>query len=199
MVLVNNPGRWGSRSWPRRPARSHGWTPADLVFPCFLFIVGVAVPLALGRRLESGDSKGRLALHIVRRAAIIFALGLLLHAVPTFDPATIRIPGVLQRIAVCYLISALLFLIVGWRTEAVLVAALLLGYWGALTHIPAPGFSAGDLGPEGNLAAWLDRSVFGAHIWRVSQVYDPEGILSTAGALATTLMGRSEERRGGNG
>ncbi len=189
MVLVNNPGSWASVWWPLRHATWHGWTPTDLIFPFFLFIVGVAVPLALGRRLEVGDSKGRLALRIIRRAAIIFALGFVLHAVPSFDLATIRIPGVLQRIAVCYLVTALLFLVVGWKTEAVLAAALLLGYWGALTHVAAPGFQAGDLGPEGNLAAWLDRSILGQHIWRVSKIYDPEGILSTAGAIATTLMG----------
>lgn len=189
MILVNNPGNWGAVWGPLRHATWHGWTPTDLIFPFFLFIVGVAVPPALGRRLEAGEPRARLALRILRRAAIIFALGLLLHAVPSFDPATIRIPGVLQRIAVCYLVAALAFLVGGWRTEAALSAALLLGYWGALTQVPVPGFGAGDLGPEGNVAAWLDRLVLGPHIWRAGRVYDPEGILSTVPAIATTLSG----------
>src|SRR6185436_1863283 len=131
MVLVNNPGTWEYVYWPLKHAEWHGWTPTDLVFPFFLFIVGVAIPLGLGRRLEEGASRGGLALRILRRSAIIFALGLFLHAVPSFDPATIRIPGVLQRIAVCYLAAALLFLVSGWRAEVVVAAAAVLAYWAA--------------------------------------------------------------------
>src|SRR5206468_1557825 len=97
--------------------------------------------------------------------------------------------GVLQRIAVCYLVAALLFLTTGWRTQAIVTAALLLGYWGAMTLVPVPGYGRGNLGPEGNLAAWLDRAVLGPHIWRAARVYDPEGILSTVPAVATTLLG----------
>jgi predicted acyltransferase len=189
MVLVNNPGTWGAVYAPLRHADWHGWTPTDLIFPFFLFIVGVAVPFAIGRRLAEGEQRGRIVLRIVRRSAVIFALGLLLHAVSNPDPATIRIPGVLQRIAVCYLIAALLFVTTGWRTQAGLAAAALLAYWAALTLIPVPGFGAGELGKEGNLAAWLDRSLLGAHLWRVGRVYDPEGILSTVPAIATTLLG----------
>jgi predicted acyltransferase len=189
MVLVNNPGSWRHVYGPLRHADWHGWTPTDLVFPFFLFIVGAAIPLGLGRRLEEGASRGDLALRILRRSAIIFVLGLLLHAVPSFDLATIRIPGVLQRIAVCYLAAALLFLVSGWRTEAVLAAAAILGYWAALELVSAPGVGAGDLGKEGNLAAWVDRVVLGPHMWRVGRVYDPEGILSTVPAIATTLVG----------
>src|SRR2546421_10573878 len=166
MVLVNNPGTWAAVYAPLKHADWHGLTPADVIFPFFLFIVGVAIAL-------SRPSPGR----AVRRAAIIGALGLVLNGLPAFDWTTIRIPGVLQRIAVCYLVAALLFLTTGWRTQAIVTAALLLGYWGAMTLVPVPGHGRGDLAPEGNLAAWLDRTVLGPHIWRAARVYDPEGIL----------------------
>src|SRR5262245_54572649 len=148
MVLVNNPGTWGAIYGPLRHADWHGWTPTDLIFPFFLFIVGVAIPLALGRRLEADPRPGRLVPRILRRSAIIFALGLVLHAVSNPDFATIRIPGVLQRIAVCYLVAALLFAFTEWRAQAVVAAATLVGYWALLTLVPVPGFGAGDLGKE---------------------------------------------------
>src|SRR5262249_27741866 len=137
----------------------------------------------------AGEPRGRLLARIARRAALIFLLGLILHAVSNPDPATIRIPGVLQRIAVCYLVAALLFVTTGWRAQAALVGVALLAYWAALTLVPVPGFGAGDLGKEGNLAAWLDRALLGRHIWRIGRVYDPEGILSTVPAIATTMLG----------
>jgi predicted acyltransferase len=189
MVLVNNPGTWRAIYPPLRHADWHGLTPTDLIFPFFLFIVGVAIPLALGRRREDGQERGALVLRIVRRSAVIFALGLLLNTWPNLDPATIRIPGVLQRIAACYLVAALLFLATGARARIAISIAALLGYWGALTLVPVPGFGAGDLGKEGNLAAWIDREVLGPHIWRLGRVYDPEGILSTIPAVVTTLLG----------
>ena len=189
MVLVNNPGTWGTIYAPLRHADWHGWTPTDLIFPFFLFIVGVAIPLALGRRLETDPRPGRLVPRILRRSAIIFALGLVLHAVSNPDLATIRIPGVLQRIAVCYLVAALLFAFTEWRAQAAVAAATLFGYWALLTLVPVPGFGVGDLGKEGNLAAWIDRALLGPHIWRLGRVYDPEGILSTLPAIATTLFG----------
>jgi predicted acyltransferase len=178
MVLVNNPGTWRAIYAPLRHAEWHGLTPTDVIFPCFVFIVGVAIPL-------SRPTPGR----VLRRAAIIFALGIVLNGAPYFDWATIRIPGVLQRIAVCYLVAALLFLGTRWRAQAVVTAALLLGYWAALTLVPVPGYGRGDLGPEGNLAAWLDRAVLGPHLWKAARVYDPEGILSTVPAIATALLG----------
>jgi predicted acyltransferase len=192
MVLVNNPGTWRAVYPPLRHAEWHGWTPTDMIFPFFLFVVGVSIPLALGPRLERG-TRG-LPLRVLRRAAAIFALGLLLHAAPFFALATLRIPGVLQRIAVCYLLAALLVLATGgargWRGQAVVAAALLLGYWLLMTQVPAPGQVAGDLSPAGNLAGYVDRLVLGTrHIWSVSKLYDPEGILSTLPATATTLAG----------
>jgi predicted acyltransferase len=189
MVLVNNPGTWRAVYPPLRHAEWHGWTPTDLVFPFFLFIVGVAIPLALGRRLSEGQTRSGVVAKILRRSAIICGLGLLLHAVPNFDLATLRIPGVLQRIALCYLVVALIFLWTGWRVQLGLTITLLLGYWAAMTLVPVPGFGAGRLDPEGNLAAYIDRALFGPHVWRAARVYDPEGLLSTVPAIATTLAG----------
>src|SRR6266571_4241002 len=142
MVLINNPGTWRAMYGPLRHADWHGWTPTDLIFPFFLFIVGVAIPLGLGRRLADGAARGPIVTRIVRRAVVIFALGLILHAVSNVDLATIRIPGVLQRIAACYLVAALLFVTTGWRLQAGVATVALVGYWAALTLVPVPGFGA---------------------------------------------------------
>jgi predicted acyltransferase len=187
MILVNNPGSWSHIYWPLRHAEWHGWTPTDLVFPFFLFIVGVSITLALSRRAEAGGPRRDLYLKILRRSAIIFALGLVLAGFPGYDLSTIRIPGVLQRIAVCYLVASVIFLHTRWLTQAVVAAALLLLYWPLMALTPAPGFAAGDLSMEGNLAAYIDRAVLGRHTWK--PLYDPEGILSTIPAVATTLGG----------
>ncbi|HEX5707738.1 MAG TPA: heparan-alpha-glucosaminide N-acetyltransferase domain-containing protein, partial [Pyrinomonadaceae bacterium] len=187
MILVNNPGTWSAIHPPLAHAEWHGWTPTDLVFPFFLFIVGVSITLALSRRAERGGPRRDLYLKILRRAAVIFALGLLLAGFPNYDLSTIRIPGVLQRIAVCYLVASVIFLNTRWRAQAVIAASLLLVYWAMMVLIPVPGYGAGDLGMEGNLAAYVDRAVLGAHTWK--PVYDPEGILSTIPAIATTLGG----------
>jgi predicted acyltransferase len=192
MVLVNNPGTWRAVYRPLQHAEWHGWTPTDMVFPFFLFVVGVSIPLALGPALEGGA--GGLSARVLRRAAVIFALGLLLHALPFFPLATLRVPGVLQRIAVCYLLAALLVVATrgarGWRVQAVTAGVLLMGYWLLMTNVAAPGQVAGDLSPDGNLAGYVDRLVLGSrHIWQATRVYDPEGILSTLPATATTLLG----------
>jgi predicted acyltransferase len=187
MILVNNPGTWSAVYPPLQHAAWDGWTPTDLIFPFFLFIVGVSIPLALGRRVESGGSKRDLYLKIIRRTVIIFALGLFLYGFPYFDLSTLRIPGVLQRIAVCYLIASIIFLKASLRTQAVIAAALLLAYWLVMAVVPAPGFAAGDLSKEGNLAAYIDRVLLGGHLW--TPIYDPEGILSTVPAIVTALAG----------
>jgi predicted acyltransferase len=189
MVLVNNPGSWATIYWPLAHAEWHGWTPTDLIFPFFLFIVGVAIPLALGRRLESGASKRDLYLKVIRRTLIIFALGLFLNGFPYFRLASVRIPGVLQRIAICYLFAAIIFLKAKLRTQVVIALALLVIYWILMTKIAAPGFGAGDLSKEGSLASFIDRALLGRHIWVQGKVYDPEGLLSTIPAVATTLIG----------
>src|SRR5215208_85894 len=170
MILVNNPGSWSAIYSPLEHAEWHGWTPTDLVFPFFLFIVGVSITLALSRRAETAGSKRDLYWKIVRRSLIIFGLGLFLAGFPSFPLATIRIPGVLARIAVCYLCASVIFLNTDWRRQVYIVAGLLDS-------------------KEGNLAAYVDRAVFGRHIWSQGKVYDPEGLLSTLPAVATTLAG----------
>ena len=187
MILVNNPGSWENIYSPLEHAAWHGLTPTDLVFPFFLFIVGVSITLALGRRAQSTENKRDLYVKIIRRTLIIFALGLILGGFPHYDLNTIRIPGVLQRIAVCYLVASVIFLNTRWRTQAIIAAALLVIYCVIMNYFPVPGFGAGNLEMEGNLAAYLDRQVLGGHKWK--PLYDPEGILSTIPAIATTLCG----------
>ena len=189
MVMVNNPGSWSTIYWPLAHAEWHGWTPTDLVFPFFLFIVGVAIPIALGKRVDAGGSKRDLYWKIVRRTLIIFALGIFLAGFPYFNLSTIRIPGVLQRIAVCYLFASIIFLNTKVRTQIIIAIGLSILYWVLMTKLPAPGFAAGDLSKEGSLASYIDRTIFGPHIWRQGKVFDPEGLLSTIPAIATTLMG----------
>jgi predicted acyltransferase len=188
MILVNNPGSWEHVHGPLRHAEWDGFTPTDLVFPSFLFIAGVAIPLALEKRIDRGESTSRLVRKIVWRSALIFALGLLLNAFPFDRPLeTLRIPGVLQRIAVCHLLAALIALKANVRGLVLTTLGLLLGYWAVMTLVPVPGLGAGDLSRPGNLAAWLDRLLLPGHLYKSD--YDPEGILSTLPALATTLMG----------
>ena len=189
MVLVNNPGSWAHIYWPLEHAEWNGWTPTDLIFPFFLFIVGVAIPLAFGKRIERGDSTRALLFKVLYRSAIIFLLGEFLAGFPYFHFSTIRIPGVLQRIAVCYFFASLIFLKTRPRTQAIIGIALLIVYWRVMKHFPAPGYYAGDWSKEGSLASYIDRRIFGPHIWKQGIVYDPEGLLSTMGALATTLFG----------
>lgn len=192
MILVNNAGDWSATYAPLLHAAWHGWTPTDLVFPFFLFILGVAIPLALGGRDVAAPDRTRLHRKILRRAAILFALGLLLTWFPFFTVnwARARIPGVLQRIALVYLAAALTSLHLRPRGRAVLGAGLLGGYWAAMKLVPVPGFGAGDLSPQGNLAFWLDHAILGAHTWRYSPgPGDPEGILSTLPAIVSALAG----------
>ena len=199
MILVNNPGDPGTTYWPLQHARWHGWTPTDLVFPFFLFIVGVAIVLALRRRMDAGAPMRPLHLKILRRSLILFGLGLFLAGFPfgLFGSRSLaellavwRIPGVLQRIAVCYLVVSLLVLHCRVRTLKLVTVALLVGYWALMTLVPVPGQGDPNIDdPGGHLSAWLDRAVFGDHVWEYAKVYDPEGLLSTLPALATTLFG----------
>ena len=189
MVLVNNPGSWDHIYWPLAHANWHGWTPTDLIFPFFLFIVGVSITLALAPRLENEKDKRSLYLKIIKRAAIIFALGLFLAGFPYFNLGTIRIAGVLQRIAVCYLVASIIFLKTDLRKQLIIAATLVVIYWLVMTLIPTPGSMLGDFSREGSIACFIDRKVLGNHIWSQGKIYDPEGLLSTLPAIATTLMG----------
>src|SRR5690349_17573745 len=196
MILVNNPGSWEHIYWPLEHAVWSGWTPTDLVFPFFLFIVGVSIALALGGRLERGGVTRDLYLKILKRTLIIFAIGVILNAIGLFfdresgfDIAYLRIPGVLQRIAICYFFASIIFLNTKWRTQIIIILALLVGYCLLVNFVPAPGYAAGDLTKEGSLPSYVDRVVFGTHVWRQAKVYDPEGLLSTIPAIATALFG----------
>jgi predicted acyltransferase len=201
MILVNNPGSWSRVYWPLEHAPWHGWTPTDLIFPFFLFIVGVAMTFSFASRAERGVTRASLAGHVLRRSAIIFALGLFLNGFPYFRLATLRIPGVLQRIAVCYLFAGLIVLAAGRRRGGAerrerasapvlwVVVLLLVGYWALMSFAPVPGYGVGRLDPDGNLAAYLDRRFMSGHLWSQSRTWDPEGILSTLPAIATTLIG----------
>ena len=189
MILVNNPGSWSHVYRPLRHAEWHGWTFADLVFPFFLFIVGVSVAVSFGRRLEAGEDGRSLYLKIIRRALILFALGLLLNGFPYYDLSTLRIPGVLQRIAICYLASSVIFLNSKWKGQLAWAVGLLFLYWGAMEWVPVPGGNVGLYEKGSNLASWIDSRLLAGHMWTVTRTWDPEGILSTLPAISTTLFG----------
>jgi len=198
MLLVNNPGTWSAIYPPLRHATWHGWTPTDLIFPFFLFIVGITTHLSLAARRARGDDDRTLVRQVLRRGGLIILFGLLLSGFPFipkygFDFSTMRIPGVLQRIGVAYIAAALLTLRTSAKTQLAIVSALLLGYWAVMTLVPVPGTGAvGAVAlatPDGSLAAWLDRTLLGNHLWRVSKTWDPEGILSTLPAIATAMLG----------
>ncbi len=187
MILVNNPGTRRHVYAPLEHATWNGCTPTDLVFPFFLFIVGVAMTFSLGRRRSSGHAKRRLFRKVVWRTLIIFALGILLNGFPFFNWSTLRIPGVLQRIAVCYFFAALVMLAMDTRGQAATAVALLAGYWVMMKFVSIGGHAAGGLGPGHNLAAYIDNALLHGHL--LHQRWDPEGILSTIPAIATTLSG----------
>ena len=180
MILVNNAGDWSKTFAPLLHAPWHGWTVTDLIFPFFLFIVGVAIPFGL----NAGEPAG-LHAKILRRTAILFGLGLFLNWFPFYTVAweRARVPGVLQRIAIVYLVAALSYLHLGRRARTALSVVLMGGYWIAMRL-------GGDLTPEGNLAFRLDHAVLGAHTWRYAPgPGDPEGILSTVPAIVSALAG----------
>lgn len=187
MILVNNPGSWQHVYPPLRHAEWHGWTPTDLVFPFFLFIVGVSVSFSFSRRLEQSSGKHGLYSKIFRRTLILFALGLCLSLIPRFDFAALRIPGVLQRIAICYCVSGLLFLKTGTRGRAAITVFLLALYWLVMKLVPVPGYGPGILEYEGNLSAFIDSKLLAGHLYKPG--FDPEGILSTVPAISTALLG----------
>ncbi len=191
MILVNNNGS-NAAYWPLQHARWNGWTPTDLIFPFFLFIVGVSLVFSFRSRLKRGDSRRALVLHSLKRSAILFALGLFINAFPYFHVATWRIPGVLQRIAVAYLAAALLTLYFGTRARIACIGGLLLGYWILMRFVPVlghgiPGSDIPLLHPDWNLAAYLDRKLMFGHLYEGTR--DPEGVLSTLPAIATALIG----------
>jgi len=248
MVLVNNPGTWSAIYGPLKHAEWHGITPTDYIFPFFLFIVGVAVPMSLGKKVEAGIDRS-VYTKIFSRSAAIFLSGLAMSAIPFFvinetaipwplkwtavasiiaalyflylrnfklafaligiwaavviaalavgwevtpyNVGTMRIPGVLQRIAICYLVVALIYLHTNWKQQAAIGVGLLLFYWLVMTKLPVPGCDITTIDDKAcNMAAFLDRVILTVdHIWRAGKVFDPEGILSTLPAIATTISG----------
>lgn len=188
MILVNNAGDWAHVYWPLEHAEWNGWTPTDLIFPFFLFIVGVSMVMSFDSRQARGASKRELLLHSLKRSTIIFGLGLFLYAYPRFDFHTLRIMGVLQRIAVVYLVSSAIILFVGRFARFIIAAVLLLGYFVLMMLVPVPGHGAGVLTLDGNLAGFLDRTLLYNHLY-IAHRFDPEGLLSTIPAIVTCLIG----------
>ena len=186
MIIVNTPGN--NEAYRQLDhAEWNGCTMTDLVFPFFLFIVGVSLVFSLSKRLARDGGKG-LAPQIFKRTLILYAFGMLLNAIPNYHPSTIRILGVLQRIALCYCLASFIFIKTTLRTQIIIAVGALAGYWLMLTQIPVPGYGAGILTKEASFASWLDRLVLGLHTYR-GGVYDPEGILGTLPSLVTTLLG----------
>ena len=196
MLLVNNPGSWAAIYPPLAHAAWHGWTPTDLIFPFFLFIVGVTTHLSAEARRARGDDEGAILRQVLTRGALIILFGWLLAAFPLW-PLTriteIRIPGVLPRIGLAYIGAALLTRRGSLQGQVITLVALLYGYWFAMTLLPVPG--QGGIGanliddPSRSLAAWLDRLLLDGHLWRSSRSWDPEGILSTVPAIGTAMLG----------
>lgn len=217
MLIVNDPGDPAAVFPTLQHSTWHGCTFADLVFPGFLFLLGVTTHLSLTRRAGAENERGVLPA-IWKRAAILFGIGLCLNAYPFFEKhlvagpdwlpvalqhvvarlASMRITGVLQRIGLVYLVTALLARRLSMRGVVVVVVALLLGYWAALTLVPVPGLGSAPtlVDPAGTLPAWLDRTLLdweswglGWHLWDRQVPYDPEGLLSTVPAIGTALLG----------
>ncbi len=188
MVLVNDAG--GSQSYaPLEHSAWNGWTLTDTIFPSFLWIVGVAITLSLGKRLQLGDRPAQLIPKILRRSLILYVLGLLVYAFPHFSFSHQRLLGVLQRIAICYCFSSLIYLYTGARGQLAWLIGLFAAYWLAMTLIPVPGFGVGRLDRAGNFAHYIDRIVLNTHNYAYTKTWDPEGIVSTLPAIGTTLLG----------
>ena len=192
MILVNDAGDEPSSYWPLKHADWNGWTPTDLIFPFFLFMVGVATVFSIASRLKRGETRQQLLRHAVWRGFLLFAIGVALHGLPWPNFATIRIYGVLQRIAICYTISAIIALFVGKRGQWAIVFGCLAGYWIIMRYVPVPGFGVPThdvpiLDPDRNIVAWLDRKLLAGHLYEGTR--DPEGLISTIPSIATNVLG----------
>jgi predicted acyltransferase len=194
MILVNNNGNEAAAYWPLKHAAWNGFTPTDLVFPTFLFLVGITTVFSIASRLAKGTTRQSLFVHVIRRSVILYLLGLVVNSFPYFHLHTMRFYGVLPRIAICYFVVASLYLISpSWRSKVTLAIAALIGYWILMRFVPVPGYGIPGrdillLDHDANLAAWLDRQIFSAsHLYERTR--DPEGLLSTIPAFATALLG----------
>ncbi len=190
MIVVNSTGDSENAYAPLRHADWHGWTFADTVFPSFLFIVGVSIVLSFARMQEKSMSDKAFVVRVLRRTIVLFALGLFINSFPNFDLSTLRIPGVLQRIALCYFFVSVIVLKSGLRARILWLIGLLASYWLMMRFIHVPEIGAGILEPGKNFAAWVDSHLLGGYMWSYYDgQWDPEGIVSTIPAIATTLFG----------
>jgi predicted acyltransferase len=207
MMLVNNPGTWDHVHEPLEHAAWNGWTFTDTIFPFFLWIVGVAIPFSLGRKVEEGADHSKLVLGILRRSLILIAIGFALNSFTYFlsmflSPKHegvsfwlnqlvehVRYSGVLQRIGVCYLIASLIFINTKIRGQMIWTGLLLTFYAVLMKCVPVPGYGAGVMEVHGNFSEFFDMMVFNGHVFKGSTTYDPEGLVSTIPAIASTLFG----------
>lgn len=186
MILVNDPGSWSYVYAPLLHAPWHGCTPTDLIFPFFLFMVGMAVSLGSSK---SGEARLQITKKILKRSLYLFLIGLFLNGFPYFELSTFRIPGVLQRIAIVFMVIALMHHYVSKKTQVWVGVGLLIFYWAVMSFVPVPGIGPANLEPDTNFAAWFDRLFLSGHMWSLSKTWDPEGLLSTLPAIGTGLMG----------
>jgi predicted acyltransferase len=193
MILVNDAGNEEASYWPLQHSAWNGWTPTDLVFPFFLFIVGVALAYSFRSRIDRGESRLDLLKHVLWRGFLILAIGVFLNGFPNrYHIHTLRFYGVLQRIAICYVITSILELWTGWRAQVTVIVGCLVGYWILMRYVTVPGFGVPThdmplLDPDRNIAAWLDRKLLMGHLYEGTR--DPEGVLSTIPSVATCLLG----------
>lgn len=188
MIIANNPGDTMYVYSELVHAKWHGWTAVDFIFPLFLFLVGVSVALSV-RRGKASQNAHAFWLHAFKRAAVLFGLGLIVNGFPFFDLDSLRIPGVLQRIAAVYLATLWLHVSLGKKGVAGVIAAILGGYWLLWTFVPVPGLGRPSLDFEYNLEGWLDQMLLRGHIWEYDTTWDPEGLLSTFPCIALSLIG----------
>src|ERR1700761_133846 len=208
MVLVTNAGSWSYVYWPLKHADWNGVTPTDMIFPSFLFLTGLSMTYSFAARSRRGQTRGQLAIHIVERSVFLVVLGLFLNGFPMFDWSNLRIPGILQRIGLCYLLTGLLYLFTGRSVAGgrslesrssksnvvaagVAIPVLLVLYWASMCLVPVPGYGAGHLDMTGNLGAYIDRTLMHSnHLWFWGgQTWDPEGLIATLPAAANMLLG----------
>ncbi len=189
MILVNNAGDGKHTYAPLLHAEWHGWTFTDIIFPSFLWIVGVAITLSFARRVEQGADRKNLLLHALKRSALIYVLALLLAGYPHYDLSTIRVVGVLHRIAICAALGSAIYLYTRWKTRVAILVLLLGVYWALMTLVPVPGYGAGDLSVEGNFEHYVDGLFLQGHMYHATKTWDPEGIVSTLPALGTLIFG----------
>jgi predicted acyltransferase len=190
MILVNNPGDWDHIYAPLEHSKWNGCTPTDLVFPFFLFIVGVSIVYAMATKKTDPANHRAILLKAARRSLTIYVLSLILNLIPKFDFQHLRFLGVLPRIAIVFFICTVIFIKTSRKTQVWIFWIILIAYYFIMNFIPVPGVGPSNLEPSTNLGAWLDNLLLTPnHMWSGSKTFDPEGILSTLPAISTCLLG----------